>query len=228
VLVVSTDVNGPPRRSSASERMRERLTEAARAQLREGGPMTVPADAVLLWATRPLDGNPLLSPPVLDTPDPADLDLPDRAEALIRTTARWAFDHERELRAVLAVSLTTTRAPREAPVRKGRMQRGRWIDDLLTGLPASVMPTARARLAAALIPLFGADALVWTRDAADLDTPDAIEVLVWMARTLIAATLPDTNQPQPPDSHSHKRPDRPADRSDDTDKPHPGGDEAYR
>jgi AcrR family transcriptional regulator len=196
--------------------MRERLTEAARAQLREGGPMTVPAvaararvsratayrhflnnDAVLLWATRPLDGDPLLPPPGVDTPESADLDLADRAEALIRTTARWAFDHERELRAVLAVSLTT-RAPGEAPVRKGRMQRGRWIDDLLTGLPASVTPTVRARLAAALTPLFGADAVVWTRDAADLDAPDAIEVLVWMARTFIAAALVDTDEPGGP------------------------------
>jgi AcrR family transcriptional regulator len=192
--------------------MRERLTEAARAQLREGGPMTVPAvaararvsratayrhflnnDAVLLWATRPLDGDPLLPPPAIDSPESRDLDLADRAEALIRTTANWAFAHERELRAVLAVSLTT-RAPGEAPVRKGRMQRGRWIDDLLTALPPSVTPTQRARLAAALTPLFGADAVVWTRDEADLDTPTAIEVLVWMARALIAAALADTNE----------------------------------
>jgi len=199
--------------------MRERLTEAARAQLRAGGPMTVPAvaararvsratayrhflnnDAVLLWATRPLDGDPLLPPPVLDATDSADLDPADRAEALIRNPARWAFDHERELRAVLGVSLATTRAPGEAPMRKGRMQRGRWIDDLLTALPASVTPTARARLAAALVPLFGADAVVWTRDAADLDTPDAVEVLVWMARTLVAATLADTGEPREPTS----------------------------
>ena len=224
MLVVSTDVNGPPGRPSASERMRERLTEAARAQLREGGPMTVPAvaararvsratayrhflnnDAVLLWATRPLDGDPLLPPPGVDTPESADLDLADRAEALIRTTARWAFDHERELRAVLAVSLATTHAPGEAPMRKGRMQRGRWIDDLLTALPASVTPTERARLAAALTPLFGADAVVWTRDAADLDTPNAIEVLVWMARTLIAAALADTNEPRRPSTADPKR-----------------------
>ena len=75
-------------------------------------------DAVLLWATRPLDGDPLLPPPVLDAPDSADLDPADQAEALIRTTARWAFNHERELRAVLTVSLATTRAPGEAPVFK--------------------------------------------------------------------------------------------------------------
>jgi hypothetical protein len=78
------------------------------------------------------------------------------------------------------------------------MQRGRWIDDLLTALPASVTPTARARLAAALVPLFGADAVVWTRDAADLDTPDAVEVLVWMARTLVAATLAGAGEPREP------------------------------
>jgi AcrR family transcriptional regulator len=192
--------------------MRERLTDAARAQLREGGPMTVPAvaararvsratayrhflnnDAVLLWATRPIDGDPLLPPPAIDAVATDAADLADRAEALIRSTARWAFEHERELRAVLAVSLTATRAPGDAPLRRGRMQRGRWIDDLLAGLPDTVTPATRARLAAALVPLFGADAVVWTRDAADLAPNEAIETLVWMSRRLITTVLTDAD-----------------------------------
>jgi hypothetical protein len=53
--------------------------------------------------------------------------------------------------------------------------------------------------------LFGADAVVWTRDAADLDTPNAIEVLVWMARTLIAAALADTNEPRGPSTADPER-----------------------
>jgi AcrR family transcriptional regulator len=194
--------------------MRERLTEAARAQLREGGPMTVQAvaararvsratayrhflsnDAVLLWATRPVEGDPLLPAPLVENL-PGESSLADRAEALIRTTARWAFEHERELRAVLAVSLTATRPSGEAPLRKGRMQRGRWIDDLLTGLPATVAPATRARLAAALTPLFGADAVVWTRDAADLPIPEAVEVMVWMARAVITAALAESDDLQ--------------------------------
>jgi hypothetical protein len=73
---------------------------------------------------------------------------------------------------------------------------------LREGGPMTVVThTARARLAAALIPLFGADAVVWTRDAADLDTHAAVEVMVWVARTLVAATLPDTSEPQRAECH---------------------------
>jgi hypothetical protein len=113
--------------------------------------------------------------------------------ALIRATATWAFERERELRAVLALSLTEDAAQRGLS-RRGRMQRYRWIDDLLTGLPAEVPAAARARLRAALMPLFGADAVVWTRDVADLSTAEAVEVLVWMARTLVGGVLADSGR----------------------------------
>ena len=185
--------------------MRERLTAAARVQLRDGGPMTVEAvaaraevsratayrhflnnDAVLLWATRPVADVDLPVVPASGAATP--VDLVDRAEALVRSTAAWAFDHERELRAVLAVSLAEGSDQRGLS-RRGRMQRDRWIDDLLSGLPTAVPEAARFRLRAALMPLFGADAIVWTRDVADLAVPDAVEVLVWMARTLITAVL---------------------------------------
>jgi AcrR family transcriptional regulator len=185
--------------------MRERLTLAARAQLRDGGPMTVDAvatragvsratayrhflnnDAVLLWATRPLEDAIDLEP--LNPGSDGGADLADRAEALIRSTARWAFDHERELRAVLAVSLSQSIAERGL-TRRGRMQRDRWIDELLADLPSGVSPAARSRLRAALMPLFGADAVVWTRDVADLSVSDAVDVLAWMARTLVTAVL---------------------------------------
>jgi AcrR family transcriptional regulator len=208
---MSSAVNRPSERSAASERMRARLTDAAHAQMRAGGPLTVAAvaaragvsratayrhflnnDAVLLWATRPADGQPLLPPPAIDH-TPPDTDLGDRAETLIRTTARWAFEHERELRAVLAVSLIADRAQ----PRKALMQRDRWIAELLTGLPAHVPAATRTRLAAALTPLFGSDAVVWTRDAADLTIPDAVEVLVWMAHALITAALAETADPHP-------------------------------
>jgi hypothetical protein len=72
------------------------------------------------------------------------------------------------------------------------MQRDRWIDDLLTPLPVHVPPAARLRLRAALMPLFGADAVVWTRDAAELSVAEAVDVLVWMARTLVTAVLDES------------------------------------
>ncbi len=89
---------------------------------------------------------------------------------------------------MLAVSLAEGSEQRGSS-RRGRMQRDRWIDDLLSGLPASVPDAARSRLRAALMPLFGADAVVWTRDVADLPVPDAVEVLVWMARTMVTEVL---------------------------------------
>ncbi|WP_297658376.1 TetR family transcriptional regulator [Pseudonocardia sp.] len=208
-------VNGQSGQSAASERMRTRLTDAAQAQLRDGGPMTVAAvaaragvsratayrhflnnDAVLLWATRPTHGQPLLPPPTIEDAPPG-TDLTDRAEALIRATARWAFEHERELRAVLAVSLTLDRGQQGRSPRKALMQRDRWIAELLTDLPPHVPPATRARLAAALVPLFGSDAVGWTRDAADLTVPEAIDILVWMARALITAALAESD-PTPP------------------------------
>ena len=89
---------------------------------------------------------------------------------------------------MLAVSLAEGSA-RRGLSRRGRMQRDRWIDDLLSGLPAAVpecRPVATAR---------GPDAVVrrrrrrLDRDVADLAVPDAVEVLVWMARTLVTAVL---------------------------------------
>jgi AcrR family transcriptional regulator len=205
---VAIAVNGEDPATPARRRMRERLTAAARAQFRDGGPMTVDAvaaraevsratayrhflnnDAVLLWATRPLEDAIEIDP--LTSGSNGGPDITDRAEALIRSTAHWAFDHERELRAVLAVSLAEHSAERGS-TRRGRMQRGRWIDDLLSGLPTDVSPAARSRLRAALMPLFGADAVVWTRDVAGLSVPDAVEVLVWMARTLVTAVLAES------------------------------------
>jgi hypothetical protein len=73
--------------------------------------------------------------------------------------------------------------------RRGATNRARWIFALLQGLPADVPPAARERLAAALIPLFGADAVVWTTDMTDLPRDQAIELLAWMAQALISATL---------------------------------------
>jgi AcrR family transcriptional regulator len=214
MLLVSTAVNGEEPATPASRRMRERLTTAARAQLRDGGPMTVDAvaaraevsratayrhflnnDAVLLWATRPLQD--VIVRDLVSSGSDGVADLADRAEVLIRSTAHWAFDHERELRAVLAVSLTDNAAERGL-TRRGRMQRDRWIDELLSGLPVEVPPAARSRLRAALMPLFGADAVVWTRDVADLSVSDAVDVLAWMARTMVTAVLAETQAPGGP------------------------------
>ena len=182
------------------------LREAARELLRTGGPLTVPAaaeragvsratayryfpynDSVVLHATMSLTDNPLddadWDSSAVASPD----ELGARAAELVRATATWAFDHETELRTMLRLSLTPERE--EVKPRRGLTNRGRWIGALLEGLPGDVPPAARERLAAALIPLFGSDAVVWTTDMAELPRDEAIELLAWMARVLIAATV---------------------------------------
>jgi len=182
------------------------LREAARELLRTGGPLTVQAaaelagvsratayryfpnnDSVVLHASMSLADDPLedtdWAPPAAASPD----ELGARAADLVRATAAWAFDHETELRTMLRLSLAPERQDQEP--RRGLTNRGRWISALLEGLPSDVPPAARDRLAAALVPLFGSDAVVWTTDMAQLPRDKAIELLAWMAQALIAATL---------------------------------------
>jgi AcrR family transcriptional regulator len=184
------------------------LRQAARELLRTGGPLTVPAaaeragvsratayryfpnnEAVVLHATMSMADDPLTDPewasPAGASPD----ELGPRAAELVRATANWAFDHESELRTLLRLSLSPERE-KEQP-RRGPTNRDRWISALLAGLPDDVPPAARDRLAAALIPLFGSDAVVWTTDMAQLARDQAIELLAWMAQALIAATFND-------------------------------------
>jgi len=192
--------------SGPKKRTMRLLREAARELLRTGGPLTVQAaaelagvsratayryfpnnDSVVLHASMSLADDPLedtdWAPPAAFSPD----ELGARAADLVRVTAAWAFDHETELRTLLRLSLAPEREDQEP--RRGLTNRGRWISALLEGLPSDVPPAARDRLATALIPLFGSDAVVWTTDMAQLPRDKAIELLAWMAQALIAATL---------------------------------------
>ena len=73
-----------------------------------------------------------------------------------------------------------------------KLRRGQWIEDgLLNHLPDSVTAAHRTRLAAALTPLFGSDAVVWTQDAAELDREQSLDVMAWIARTVVEATIRD-------------------------------------
>jgi AcrR family transcriptional regulator len=192
--------------SGPKERTLRLLREAARELLRTGGPLTVPAaaelasvsratayryfpnnDAVVLHATMSLADDPLADTEWATPATASSGEIGSRAANLVRATAAWAFDHETELRTMLRLSLTPERET-EVP-RRDLTNRDRWIEALLECLPNDVPPAARDRLAAALIPLFGSDAVVWTTDMAQLSRDQAIELLAWMAQTLIAATL---------------------------------------
>ncbi len=192
--------------SGPKQRTLRLLREAAQELLRTGGPLTVPAaaelagvsratayryfpnnDSVVLHATMSLADNPVADADWVSAAATSPDELGERAAELVRATAAWAFDHEAELRTLLHLSLAPERE--DVRPRRGLTNRGRWIASLLDGLPPDVPPTARDRLAAALMPLFGADAVVWTTDMAELPRDDAIELLAWMARVLVTATL---------------------------------------
>lgn len=194
--------------SGPRERTLRLLREAARELLRTGKPLTVPAvaklagvsratayryfptnDAVVLHATMSLSDDPLKDAEWAPHASTSSGELTDRAADLVRATAAWAFEHENELRTMLRLSLTPERA--NLRPRRGPTNRGRWIDALLEDLPPEVSPTERRRLAVALTPLFGSDAIVWTTDVAELSREEAVDVLAWMAQALIAATLAD-------------------------------------
>jgi AcrR family transcriptional regulator len=182
------------------------LKEAARELLRTGGQLTVPNlaeragvsratayryfpnnESVVLHATMSLADNPLSdadwAPPSGASPD----GVIDRSAELVRATAAWAFEHERELRTVLRLSLAPEWEHHKP--RRGLTNRGRWIAALLEDLPSDVPQAARERLANALIPLFGSDAIVWTADVAELSREEAVDLLAWMAQVLVKSTL---------------------------------------
>ncbi|HTR69451.1 MAG TPA: TetR/AcrR family transcriptional regulator [Mycobacteriales bacterium] len=209
----STDGSARP---GPKERTRRLLRQAAQELLRAGKPLTVAAvaelagvsratayryfpsnESVVLHATMAMAVDPVADTVPTAAGSPAELDA--RAAELIRTTAAWAFDRENELRTMLWLSLNPD--PEARRPRRFMTNRDRWISALLDGLPSDVPAPARDRLAAALTPLFGSDAIVWTTDMAGLSRDQAVELLEWMARALIAATLNDWSGESPPHSH---------------------------
>ncbi|BBH18451.1 hypothetical protein Back2_27380 [Nocardioides baekrokdamisoli] len=146
------------------------------------------ADSIVLNASLPAADNPFRDPQWEPPGSGEYADLPIRMGQVVVATSEWAFDHANELRSVLAASLSPDSATRGMS-RVGKLNRGRWIDSVLADLPPDIDPETRQRLTNALMPLFGADAVVWTTDAAELDRDQAIDQLRWTAETLVRAVL---------------------------------------
>ena len=193
--------------SGPKMRTRRLLDETARELLRTGAPLTVQAvaslagvsratayryfptnESVVLHATQPfIDNSFATANDLLDPTNVPSDDVASRAAQLVRAMGEWAFDHEMELRRMLELSLSPAAVGFEP--RGAYTNRAHWIATLLEALPNDVPPLAHERLAAALTALFGADAIVWTTDIAGLTREDALNLLEWMARSLVEATL---------------------------------------
>jgi len=203
------------------ERTRRLLLDAARELLRSGRPLTVQSvadqagvsratayryfssnDSVAVQVTMPLRDDPFADPNwPYSRPDPH-ADLPTRAAAVVRSMGEWAFDHAQELRTLLALSLEPDSDARGLS-RRGKLRRARWIEAVLADLPDGVEQDTRRRLATALLPLFGAEAIVWTVDVAGLDREAALDTLAWTASTLVRAVLDESDGNTTSKSRTH-------------------------
>jgi AcrR family transcriptional regulator len=134
------------------------------------------SEATVRAAVGPATAGPL--PGGTGAADPAEL-----AVAVTRQAGQFALDHEERLRTALRLSLD----PQSGYQRPGR--RGRWVDEIIAATGGRLDPPARARLSAALNLVLGIDPIIVLTDIAGLDRAEALEVLEWVAATLIQASL---------------------------------------
>ena len=110
--------------------------------------------------------------------DPANV-----AAAITRQAGQFSLDHEERLRTALRLSLD----PQSGYQRPGR--RGRWIDGILAAAGDRLDLAGQARLRAALHLVLGIDPIISLTDIAGLDHAEVLDVLEWVAATLVEAAM---------------------------------------
>ena len=105
------------------------------------------------------------------------------AAAITRQAGQFSLDHEERLRTALRLSLD----PQSGYQRPGR--RGRWVDEIVAAAGDRLDQPARARLSAALHLVLGIDPIIELTDVAGLDRAEALDILAWVAATLVRASL---------------------------------------
>jgi len=118
----------------------------------------------------------------------------DRLEALITALNRLAPAYENELRVIVRSALD--RAPDD--VKQAGRPRGQrridWVDEVLAPLRSKLPADLFERLASALAAMIGFDVWVWLRDVGQLPPQRIDDVMVWMGRTLLDATLKEAEE----------------------------------
>jgi len=204
-----------PDRSRQKARTYNAIVDAAAAELRAGRQPSVADAAAVAGVHRAtayryfptLDA--LLTDAALSVgaPDPASVVAgvsPDDPLALmdagVRAVAEFSFREEAVFRSI--VRLTIDRwfeaqgDPDQAdrgPIRQTR--RFGIIDAALAPLAEALPDAALHRLRMALALVFGAEAVVVTRDVCGLEPDEATEVMAWAATTLIRGALTDHDDP---------------------------------
>jgi AcrR family transcriptional regulator len=111
----------------------------------------------------------------------------ERVGILARRVAEWAVDNEAALRTLLRLSLD----PQTGVRRPGH--RVRWIAEVLEPLQGKVDEATLERLSAALTLLFGIDPVISLTDFGGLGSAQVVEVIEWVARTLVRCVVQGVN-----------------------------------
>jgi hypothetical protein len=119
-------------------------------------------------------------------------DVERRVDVATEGLLRRILEREPLVRTVMALSLLRSvdgTVPHEdaAAVRPGF--RRAWIDDALRPVEDQLGPASLRRLKLALGAVLSAEALIALKDIMGVDSAEAIEVCRWMARTLTAAVV---------------------------------------
>jgi AcrR family transcriptional regulator len=122
----------------------------------------------------------------------AEGDVERRVDVATEGLLRRILEREPLVRTVMALSLLRSvdgTVPHEdaAAVRPGF--RRAWIDDALRPVEHQLGPESLRRLKLALGAVLSAEALIALKDIMGVDSAEAIEVCRWMARTLTAAVV---------------------------------------
>ncbi len=205
-----------PDRSHQRARTREAILNSAVALLRQGRQPTVaeaaeaagvhratayryfPTPQSLLADAALTAGDPDQDETYRDVPGDDPLALMD---AGVRTVSDYMFREEALFRSIVQVTIERWFAqqdsndPQQAPARETR--RFKWIDRALEPLADKLAADSLLRLRHALALVFGAEALIVTRDVSRLNPDQATEVMRWAAATLIIGALTEAKAPLP-------------------------------
>jgi hypothetical protein len=119
-------------------------------------------------------------------------------DAGVRAVSGYMFREEALFRSIVQLTIErwfaqqSAQEARREPVRETR--RFGWIDRALAPLAESLPAASLRRLRYALALVFGAEALIVTRDVARLEAREATEVMRWAATTLIRGALAETER----------------------------------
>jgi AcrR family transcriptional regulator len=213
-----------PDRSNQRARTRAAILEAAVAILREGRQPTVAEAAEAAGVHRATAHRYFPTPQFLVAEATLTVGDPDPSEAYrgvsrddplalmdagVRAVAAYMFREEALFRSIVQITIerwfsqqAAPEAQRE-PVRETR--RFGWIDRALEPAAAALEPAALRRLRNALTLVFGAEALIVTRDVARLTPDEATQVMRWAAATLIRGALAEASADALPPTTSHRR-----------------------